>query len=180
MIVTAPAQRVEHDAQQGLTTLSSVAGVSPDEEVSGAAEVDAEALTHPESSVHFPDLGILVAGGVDQERANQIAAAVHDPDNPLQAVVPERFYHAFQEGPTDEEWGGAQQRPFEEESFAEGGPAAEHLLASGSQYSREFLEGYRAAVQNLLEKLAMADLPVLAAEVAPAVFNESQFTWRLQ
>jgi subtilisin len=178
VIVTAPAQRVEQDAQQGLTTLSSVADVSPDE-VSEAGEVDTEALTNPEASVDFPDLGILVAGGLDLERADQIAAAVDDPGNPLQAIVPERFYRALQEGPTDEEWGGAQQGPFEEEPLAEG-PTAEHLIASGSQYSREFLEGYRAAVQNLLEKLAAADLASLAADVAPAAFDESQRTWGLQ
>src|SRR5919107_1728225 len=103
VIVTAPAQRVEQDAQQGLTTLSSVANVSPDA-VSEAGEVDTEALTNPEASVDFPDLGILVAGGGD-----------------------------------------------------------------------------RAAVQNLLEKLAAADLPLLAAEVAPAAaFDESQTSWGVQ
>lgn len=177
VIVTAPAQRVE-DAEQGLTTLSSVANVSPDE-VSEAGEVDTEALTNPEASVDFPDLGILVAGGVDREQADQIATAVDDPGNPLQAIVPERRYHALQEGPTSEEWGGAQQGPFEEEPVEEG-PTAEHLVASGAQYSREFLEGYRAAVQNLLERLAAADLPLLAAEFAPAAFNESQRTWGLQ
>ncbi len=92
---------------------------------------------------------------------------MNDPANPLQAIVPERTYRALQEGPTDEEWGGAQQGPFVEEPVAEG-PAAEQLVAPGAEYSREFLEGYRAAVQNLLERLAAADLPLLAAEVAPA------------
>ena len=178
VIVTAPAPRVE-DAEQGLTTLSSVAGVSPDE-TSEAGEVDPEALTNPEASVDFPDLGLLVAGGVDQERADHIAAAVDDPENPLQAIVPERIYRALQEGPTDEEWGGAQQRPFGEEPVTEG-PTPEQLGAPGAQFSREFLEGYRAAVQNLLEKLAAADLPSLAAEVAPtALFDESQLSWGLQ
>ena len=60
VIVTAPAQRIE-DAEQGLTTLSNVAGVSPDE-ASEAGEVDPEVLTDPQASVNFPDLGILVAG----------------------------------------------------------------------------------------------------------------------
>ena len=50
VIVTAPAERVEA-ADEGLTTLSDVAGVSPD-------EVDPEALTDPEVSVLFPGLGI--------------------------------------------------------------------------------------------------------------------------
>ncbi len=177
VVVTAPAQRIE-DAEQGLTTLSDVAGVSPDA-ASDAGEVDPEVLTNPEASVDFPDLGILVAGGVDRERADRIAAAVDDPENPLQAVVPERIYRALQEGPSDEEWGGRQQGPFEDESVAEG-PTTEELVASGAQHSREFLEGYRAAVQHLMEKLAAADLPSLAAEVAPAAFNESQRTWGLQ
>src|SRR5215216_5712657 len=154
VIVTAPAPRVE-EAEQGLTTLSNVAGVSPDE-TSEAGEVDPEVLTNPEASVDFPDLGILIAGAVDRERADQIASAVDDPANPLQAIVPERTYRALQEGPTDEEWGGAQQSPFEEEPVAEG-PAAEQFVAPGAQYSREYLEGYRAAVQNLLVKLAAAD-----------------------
>ncbi len=177
VIVTAPAQRIE-DAEQGLTTLSNVAGVSPDE-ASEAGEVDPEVLTDPQASVNFPDLGILVAGGVDRERADRIAEAVDDPGNPLQSVVEERTYRALQEGPTGEEWGGAQQGPFEEEPVLEG-PTAEQLVAPGAQYSREFLEGYRAAVQNLLDQLAPADLPLLAAEVAPAAFAESQITWGLQ
>jgi subtilisin family serine protease len=177
LIVTAPAQRIE-EAEQGLATLSDAAGVSPDE-TSEAGEVDPEALTNPEASVDFPDLGILIAGAVDRERADQIATAVNDPANPLQAIVPERTYYSLQEGTTDEEWGGAQQGPFQEEPVAEG-PAAEQLVAPGAQYSREFLEGYQAAVQNLLEKLAAADLPLLAAEVAPAAFDESQRTWGLQ
>jgi subtilisin family serine protease len=177
VIVTAPAQRIE-DAEQGLATLSDVAGVSPDE-TSEAGEVDPEVLTNPEASVDFPDLGILIAGAVDRERTDQIATAVNDPANPLQAIVPERTYYSLQEGPPDEEWGGAQQGPFQEEPVAEG-PTAEQLVAPGAQYSREFLEGYRAAVQNLLERLTAADLPLLAAEVAPAAFDESQRTWGLQ
>src|ERR671912_2644142 len=172
VIVTAPAQRIE-DAQQGLTTLSDVAGVSPDE-ASEAGEVDPEALTNPEATVDFPDLGLLVAGNVDREQADHIAAAVDDPQNPLQAIVPERFYYALQEEPPDEEWGEAQQSPFEEEPIAEV-PTAEQRVAPGAQYSREFLEGYRAAVQNLLDKLAL-----LTTEVAPVTFNESQLSWGLQ
>src|SRR5919107_2738518 len=97
VIVTAPAQRVEQDAQQGLTTLSSVANVSPDA-VSEAGEVDTEALTNPQASVDFPDLGILVAGGVDREQADYIAAAVDDPEKPPQALVPGRVYRALHKG----------------------------------------------------------------------------------
>jgi subtilisin len=174
VVVTAPAQRVEA-ADQGLTTLSNVVGVSPDE-VSEAGEVDPAALTDPQASVNFPDLGILIAGAVDRDQTDRIAAAVDDPANPLQAIVPEAIYHTTQE---DEEWGEAQERPFEEEPVAEA-PTAEHLVASGAQYSREFLEGYRAAITNLLEKLAATDLARLVAEVAPAAFDESQFTWGLQ
>src|SRR5918994_903845 len=118
LVVTAPAQRVEA-ADQGLTTLSNVAGVSPDE-VSEAGEVDPAALTDPQASVNFPDLGILVTGSVDRERADRIAAAVDDPENPLQAVVLERLYQELQEQPPDEtEWGGAEQGPFGEEPVAE-------------------------------------------------------------
>jgi hypothetical protein len=77
--------------------------------------VDPAALTDPQASVNFPDLGILVAGAVDPERADRIAEAVADPENPLQAVVPERRYRALQEQPPDEEeWGGVQQGPFGE------------------------------------------------------------------
>ncbi len=177
LVVTAPAQRIGA-ADQGVTTLSNVAGVSPDE-TSEAGEVDTEVLTNPQASVNFPDLGILVAGGLDREQADRIAAAVDNPENPLQAIVPERRYRALQEQPPDEEWGEARQGPFEEEPVAEG-PTAEHLVAPGAQYSREFLEGYRAAVQNLVERLAAADLPLLVEEVAPAAFDESQFTWGLQ
>jgi hypothetical protein len=48
-------------ADEGLTTLSDVAGVSPDE-APEAGEVYPEALTDPEVSVLFPDLRILVEG----------------------------------------------------------------------------------------------------------------------
>jgi subtilisin len=168
VVVTAPAQRVEA-ADQGLTTLSNVAGVSPDE-VSEAGEVDPAALTDPQASVNFPDLGILVAGAIDPERADRIAEAVADPENPLQAVVPERRYRALQEQPPDEEeWGGVQQGPFGEEPVADG-PVAEHLITSGAQYSREFKEGYRAALRDLQEN----------GGVAPTAFDESSFTWGLQ
>src|SRR5215203_245829 len=168
VVVTAPAQRVE-TADQGLTTLSNVAGVSPDE-VSETGEVDAAALTDPQASINFPDLGILVAGAVDPEQADRIAEAVADPENPLQAVVPERRYRALQEQPPDEEeWGGVQQGPFGEEPVADG-PVAEHLITSGTQYSREFQEGYRAALRDLQEN----------GGVAPTAFDESSLTWGLQ
>ncbi len=97
LVVTAPAQRIGA-ADQGVTTLSNVAGVSPDE-TSEAGEVDTEVLTNPQASVNFPDLGILVAGGLDREQADRIAAAVDNPENPLQAIVPERRYRALQEQP---------------------------------------------------------------------------------
>jgi subtilisin len=176
VIVTAPAGQIEA-ADQGLTTLSDVAGVSPDE-ASEAGEVDPEVLDDTEASVNFPDLGILVTRAIDPERADRIRAAVDDPENPLGAIVPERRYRALQEQPPDE-WGAAQQGPFGEEPVAEV-PTAEHLVATGAQYSREFLEGYRAAVTNLLEKLPVADLPVLAEAAALTAFDESQFTWGLQ
>ena len=167
VVVTAPAQRVEV-ADQGLTTLSNVAGVSPDE-VSEAGEVDPAALTDPQASVNFPDLGILVAGSVDRERADRIAEAVADPENPLQDVVLERTYRALQEQPPDEEEWGVQQGPFGEEPVAEG-PVAEHLITSGAQYSREFKEGYQAALRDLQEN----------GGVVPTAFDESSFTWGLQ
>ena len=167
VVVTAPAQRVEA-ADQGLTTLSNVAGVSPDE-VSEAGEVDPAALTDPQASVNFPDLGILVTGSVDRERADRIAEAVADPENPLQDVVLERTYRALQEQPPDEEEWGVQQGPFGEEPLAEG-PVAEHLITSGEQYSREFMEGYRAALRDLQEN----------GGVVPTAFDESSFTWGLQ
>ncbi len=168
IVVTAPAQRVEA-AAQGLTALSNIAGVSPDE-VSEAGEVDPAALTDPQASVNFPDLGILVAGSVDRERADRIAEAVADPENPLQDVVLERTYRALQEHPPDEEgWGGVQHSPFGEEPVAEG-PVAEHLITSGAQYSREYKEGYRAALRDLQEN----------GGVAPTAFDESSFTWGLQ
>ena len=167
LVVTAPAQRVEA-ADQGLTTLSNVAGVSPDE-VSEAGEVDPAVLTDPQASVNFPDLGILVAGSVDRERADRIAEAVADPANPLQDVVLERTYRALQEQPPDEEEWGVQQGPFGEEPVAEG-PVAEHLITSGAQYSREFKEGYQAALRDLQEN----------GGVVPTAFDESSFTWGLQ
>jgi subtilisin family serine protease len=143
--------------------------VSPDE-VSEAGEVDPAALTDPQASVNFPDLGILVAGSVDRERADRIAEAVADPENPLQDVVLERTYRALQEHPPDEEgWGGVQHSPFGEEPVAEG-PVAEHLITSGAQYSREYKEGYRAALRDLQEN----------GGVAPTAFDESSFTWGLQ
>ena len=167
LVVTAPAQRVEV-ADQGLTTLSNVAGVSPDE-VSEAGEVDPAALTDPQASVNFPDLGILVAGSVDRERADRIAEAVADPENSLQDVVLERTYRPLQEQPPDEEEWGVQQGPFGEEPLAEG-PVAEYLITSGAQYSREFKEGYQAALRDLQEN----------GGVAPTAFDELSFTWGLQ
>src|SRR5918999_859563 len=168
LVVTAPAQRVEA-AGQGLTTLRAVAGVSPDEEISETGELDPAVLTNPQASVNFPDLGILVAGSVDRERADRIAEAVADPANPLQDVVLERTHPALQKQTPDEEEGGGQQGPFGEEPVAEG-PVAEHLITSGAQYSREFKEGYQAALRDLQEN----------GGVVPTAFDESSFTWGLQ
>jgi hypothetical protein len=92
VIVTAPAERVEA-ADEGLTTLSDVAGVSPDE-ASEAGEVDPEALADPEASVNFPDLGILIAGGLSAEQVRKVQALTEE-DNPILAIEPDRTYTAL-------------------------------------------------------------------------------------
>ena len=108
----------------------------PDQTFRGAErEVGAAPpLASQRGTIHHRGLGIVVAGGLSPENVEQLRAAIATVDNPLQAIVPERIYYALQEGSTGEEWGGAQQRPFEAEPLAEG-PTAEHLVASGARIS---------------------------------------------
>jgi hypothetical protein len=74
--------------QQGLDILAQQAGVRADE-VSEGGEVDPKALTNPEVSVLFPDLGILIAGGLSGEQVSKVQALTKE-DNPIQAIEPER------------------------------------------------------------------------------------------
>jgi hypothetical protein len=56
--------------------------------------VDPEALTNPEASVFFPDLGILIAGGLSAEQVEKVQALTEE-DNPILAIEPERSYNAL-------------------------------------------------------------------------------------
>src|ERR687884_661109 len=72
-------------------------------------------VTAPASRIEEAERGVTALSDVAGVSPDETAEAVDDPENPLQAVVPERINYALQEGPTSEEWGSSQQRPFEEE-----------------------------------------------------------------
>jgi len=81
--------------QQGLDALRRI-GVVPDTVSEGAAEnVDAAQLDDQEATIHFKDLGIVVAGDVSEEQLEQIRAASEAADNPVLSVQPEFTYRAI-------------------------------------------------------------------------------------
>jgi hypothetical protein len=81
--------------QQGLDALRRI-GVVPDTVSEGAAEnVDAAQLEDQEATIHFKDLGIVVAGGVSGEQLEQIRAVSEAADNPVSSVQPESTYRAI-------------------------------------------------------------------------------------
>jgi hypothetical protein len=83
--------------QQGLDVLEQQAGVRTDA-TAETGEVDPEVLTNPEASILFPDLGILIAGGLSAEQVRKVQALTEE-DNPILAVEPERRYDALPSPP---------------------------------------------------------------------------------
>ncbi len=78
---------------QGLDVLGQRVGVRAGA-TAEAGEVDPEVLTNTEASVFFPDLGILIAGGLSAEQVEKVQALTEE-DNPILAIEPERSYNAL-------------------------------------------------------------------------------------
>ena len=86
--------------QQGLDVLEQQAGVSVDATADGDQGTIASQVNDPEASILFPDLGILIAGGLSAEQVRKLQALTEE-DNPILAIEPERNdYHALQ-SPSD-------------------------------------------------------------------------------
>jgi hypothetical protein len=79
--------------RQGLDIVEQQAGLRADV-TAEAGEVDPEALADPEVSVLFPDLGILIAGGLSAEQVRKVQALTEE-DNPILAIEPDRTYTAL-------------------------------------------------------------------------------------
>ncbi len=84
--------------QRGLEVLDQQAGVSADATAEGAEGLDASKLDDPRVSVLFPDLGILIAGGLSAQQVSKVQALTEE-DNPILAIEPERVYDALQPPP---------------------------------------------------------------------------------
>ena len=82
---------------QGLDVLGQRVGVRADA-TAEAGEVDPEMLANPEASVLFPELGILIAGGLSAEQVEKVQALTEE-DNPILAIEPERSYNAIDTPP---------------------------------------------------------------------------------
>jgi hypothetical protein len=82
---------------QGLDVLGQRVGVRADA-TAEAGEVDPEVLANPVASVFFPDLGILIAGGLSAEEVEKVQALTEE-DNPILAIEPERSYNALDSPP---------------------------------------------------------------------------------
>lgn len=80
--------------RRGLDVLDQKAGVSADAIAEGAEGIAASQLDNPEVSVLFPDLGILIAGGLSPQQVS-IVRALTEEDNPILAIEPERVYGAL-------------------------------------------------------------------------------------
>ena len=83
---------------QGLDVLGQQVGVRADA-TAEAGEVDPGMLANHEASVLFPDLGILIAGGLSSEQVEKVQALTEE-DNPILAIEPERSYNAI-DSPSD-------------------------------------------------------------------------------
>jgi hypothetical protein len=79
--------------RQGLDIVEQQAGLRADV-TAEAGEVDPEALADPEVSILFPDLGILIAGGLSAEQVRKVQALTEE-DNPILAIEPDRTYTAL-------------------------------------------------------------------------------------
>ncbi len=84
--------------QQGLDVLEQQAGVSTDATAEGDEGITASQLDDPEASVLFPDLGILIAGGLSAEQVKKVQTLTEE-DNPILAIEPERRYNALHSPP---------------------------------------------------------------------------------
>jgi phosphoribosylanthranilate isomerase len=84
--------------QQGLDVLEQQARVSADATAGGDEGITTSQLDAPEASVLFPDLGILIAGGLSAEQVRKIQALTEE-DNPILAIEPERRYDALHSAP---------------------------------------------------------------------------------
>ena len=84
--------------QQGLDVLGQQVGVSADATAEGDEGITASQLGDPEVSVFFPDLGILIAGGLSAEQVRKVQALTEE-DNPILAIEPERRYNALDSPP---------------------------------------------------------------------------------
>src|SRR4051812_15777837 len=86
--------------QQGLDVLEQQAGVSADAIAEGGQGITASQLDDPEASVLFPDLGILIAGGLSAEQVGKVRALTEE-DNPILAIEPERNDYGALRSPSD-------------------------------------------------------------------------------
>lgn len=80
--------------QRGLDVLNQQAGVSADAIAEGVEGIAASQLDNPEVSILFPDLGILIAGGLSAQQVSKIQSLVEE-SNPILAIEPERVYGAL-------------------------------------------------------------------------------------
>jgi len=80
--------------QRGLEVLGQRAGVGADATAAGDEGIAASQLDDPKASVFFPDLGILVAGGLSAEQVREVQALTEE-NNPILAIEPERVYSAL-------------------------------------------------------------------------------------
>jgi hypothetical protein len=83
---------------QGLDILGQRVGVSADATVEGDEGITVSQLNNPEASVFFPDLGILIAGGLSAEQVRKVQALTEE-NNPILAIEPERRHTALHSPP---------------------------------------------------------------------------------
>ncbi len=86
--------------QQGIDVLGQRVGVGADATVEGDEGITASQLDDPEVSVFFPDLGILIAGGLSAEQVRKVQALTEE-DNPILAIEPERDDYSALHSPPD-------------------------------------------------------------------------------
>ena len=84
--------------QQGLDVLDQQAGVHADATAESGEGITASQLDDPKVSVFFPDLGILIAGGLSAEQVRKVRALTEE-NNPILALEPERRYTALHSPP---------------------------------------------------------------------------------
>ncbi|HVK56811.1 MAG TPA: S8 family serine peptidase [Burkholderiales bacterium] len=168
----------DHDAlEEGVNELNSIAGIKDIPRMSDFADDMSGEGVAGERSCVFEKLGIAVVDAPPDQIQPLGVAAAGGAASAIVAVEPERVVYATQELRRQrQEW----VEPPVVVPLRE--PVSPPDLSSDTVLPLEYFQGYRDAVNRLVDKImASAGMPSeLEGEIAVAALDESEVTWGLQ